>query len=205
MIKTCQQAKLGVGSEEKLERSIQFHDTTTAAECRGLNCRLGTEQHRVCNGSEQRSHVIPNSHSAMSLDIRLTEAVVFLRTVDTAARRPLPNPDAPSVVRGLLTLDLPKPTRISSIELELVAKTNNNWSEGPSHPTAPCPGPLTFPRRRFASVRGHRGPQSVCCQNGLFRSGIDPIIPSHLFPRSWCLPPRRGPPRLAPTPRRRRR
>ena len=67
----------------------------------------------------------------MALSIRLTESVVFLRTPDTYSRRHLVQSDAPeSVVRGLLTLELQKPTRISSIEIELVANSNNNWSEG---------------------------------------------------------------------------
>lgn len=67
-----------------------------------------------------------------SLSIRLTESVVFLRTGDgtgrtrggTQAQAP------PAMIRGLLTLNLVKPTKISSIEIELVGKTSTAWPEG---------------------------------------------------------------------------
>jgi hypothetical protein len=69
-----------------------------------------------------------------SLNIRLTEPVVFLRGgPDATARhgnRVLPEDRPTGVVRGLLTLDLVKPTRISSIEVELVGKTSTSWPEG---------------------------------------------------------------------------
>ncbi|KAF9012533.1 hypothetical protein BDQ17DRAFT_1344100 [Cyathus striatus] len=64
-----------------------------------------------------------------ALSIRLTESAVFLRTDPATARR---NPDSvrSSMLRGLLTLDLVKPTKISSIEIELTAKTATAWPEG---------------------------------------------------------------------------
>ena len=67
-----------------------------------------------------------------SLDIRLTESVVFLRTGDGTGRiRHGSQPAAPpAMVRGLLTLNLVKPTKISSIEIELVGKTSTAWPEG---------------------------------------------------------------------------
>jgi hypothetical protein len=66
-----------------------------------------------------------------SLSIRLTESVVFLRNADTG-RRTNQQENAPptSMVRGLLILDLCKPTRISSIELELMGKVSTSWPEG---------------------------------------------------------------------------
>ena len=65
-----------------------------------------------------------------ALSIRLTEPVVFLRTNDPSGKHgPDPN-DPPGFVRGLLTLHLTKPTRISSIEVELRAVVASTWPEG---------------------------------------------------------------------------
>jgi hypothetical protein len=66
------------------------------------------------------------------LSIRLTESAVFLRS--NGAGRPRGNESRPSMLRGLLTLDLTKPTRISSIELELQAKSATAWPEGVRSP-----------------------------------------------------------------------
>jgi len=63
-----------------------------------------------------------------SLTIRLTESAVFLRTHHTAGSGR--DDSQPSMLRGLLTLNLAKPTRITSIELELLAKTATAWPEG---------------------------------------------------------------------------
>lgn len=63
-----------------------------------------------------------------SLTIRLTESAVFLRS-DGTGRQPRDD-SRPSMLRGLLTLDLAKPTRITSIELELVASSVVSWPEG---------------------------------------------------------------------------
>ncbi|KAI0090703.1 hypothetical protein BDY19DRAFT_886993 [Irpex rosettiformis] len=67
-----------------------------------------------------------------SLDIRLTESVVFLRTGDGTGRaRHGSQPAAPpAMVRGLLTMNIVKPTKISSIEIELLGKTSTAWPEG---------------------------------------------------------------------------
>ncbi|KAF8622692.1 hypothetical protein AX15_006791 [Amanita polypyramis BW_CC] len=65
--------------------------------------------------------------SKNSLSLRLTESAVFLRT---RPGRRSDEASQPSVLRGLLVLDLVKPTRISSIELELKAKSSTAWPEG---------------------------------------------------------------------------
>ncbi|KAF9243175.1 hypothetical protein BU15DRAFT_60029 [Melanogaster broomeanus] len=52
-----------------------------------------------------------------SLSIRLTEPVVFLRSSE-------------AVVRGLLTLTLAKPTKVSGIELALQGKAATRWIQG---------------------------------------------------------------------------
>ena len=62
------------------------------------------------------------------LTIRLTESAVFLRPGDASPSRS--RDSQPSVLRGLLVLDLLKPTRIKSIELELIGKASNSWPEG---------------------------------------------------------------------------
>ncbi|PPQ63039.1 hypothetical protein CVT24_005985 [Panaeolus cyanescens] len=68
-----------------------------------------------------------------SLSIRLTESAVFLRTDGTARRRnnhTTPQETRSSVLRGLLILDLVKPTKITSIDIELNATTSTAWPEG---------------------------------------------------------------------------
>jgi hypothetical protein len=62
------------------------------------------------------------------LTIRLTESAVFLRSGGLG--RQSCDDSRPSMLRGLLTLELTKPTRISSIELELVASAVTLWPEG---------------------------------------------------------------------------
>lgn len=69
-----------------------------------------------------------------SLNICLTESVVFLRSSDFSGRRQAATNAATSVLRGLLTLELAKPTRISSIEIELQGKTATVWPEGAFFP-----------------------------------------------------------------------
>ena len=59
------------------------------------------------------------------LSIRLAESVVFLRgSIEPAhsRRRHAPTDAPPAMLRGLLTVHLSKPTRISSIEIELEGK-----------------------------------------------------------------------------------
>ncbi|KAJ7072695.1 hypothetical protein C8F01DRAFT_972326 [Mycena amicta] len=68
-----------------------------------------------------------------TLTIRLTEAAIFLKTSENNARRRNPTDDAgcrPSMLRGLLTLSIAKPTKITSIDLELQAKATTSWPEG---------------------------------------------------------------------------
>jgi hypothetical protein len=72
--------------------------------------------------------------SKSSLTITLTEPLVILRTVDIAGAQSLPGGVAPpSVVRGLLALDLSKASRISCIQVELQATSFSSWSEGLSY------------------------------------------------------------------------
>ena len=80
---------------------------------------------------------MPTSPKAVAhknaLKIRLAESVVFLRAGDATGRQRTIQPDAaPGMVRGLLVLTLAKPTRISSIEVELVGSTTTAWPEGAS-------------------------------------------------------------------------
>ncbi|KAG7449723.1 uncharacterized protein BT62DRAFT_1002041 [Guyanagaster necrorhizus] len=64
-----------------------------------------------------------------NLSIRLTESAVFLRTDDASGRNP--NSDSrPSVLRGLLILELARPTKITSIDLKLQATSSTAWPEG---------------------------------------------------------------------------
>ncbi|KAG2153267.1 hypothetical protein DEU56DRAFT_774037 [Suillus clintonianus] len=69
-------------------------------------------------------------HEKNTLCIRLTESVVFLRTSDPTGRDHVQNNAAPAMVRGLLTLNIVKPTRISSIEIELQGKATTSSYEG---------------------------------------------------------------------------
>jgi len=64
-----------------------------------------------------------------ALTIRLIESAVFLQPGGTNSLS-RSRDSRPSLLRGLLVLDLPKPTRIKSIELELIGKTLNSWPEG---------------------------------------------------------------------------
>ncbi|KIK98279.1 hypothetical protein PAXRUDRAFT_702378 [Paxillus rubicundulus Ve08.2h10] len=70
------------------------------------------------------------SESNSALSIRLTEPLVFLRSSDPSGRLPPDPNDPPALVRGLLTLNIAKPTRISSIEVELTGVATTNWLEG---------------------------------------------------------------------------
>ncbi|KAG1746469.1 hypothetical protein EDB19DRAFT_1689776 [Suillus lakei] len=69
-------------------------------------------------------------HEKTTLCIRLTESVVFLRTSDPTGRDHIQDNAAPAMVRGLLTLHIVKPTRISSIEIELQGKATTSSFEG---------------------------------------------------------------------------
>ena len=67
-----------------------------------------------------------------SLSIRLTEPVVFLRgsAETTVTGRRTTRESQPAMLRGLLTLTLDKPTKISSIEITLQGRTQTAWPEG---------------------------------------------------------------------------
>ncbi|CAA7260536.1 unnamed protein product [Cyclocybe aegerita] len=67
-----------------------------------------------------------------SLYIRLTESAVFLRTdgAPGTRRANLSSADRSAMLRGLLVLELVKPTKITSIEVELSAMTSTAWPEG---------------------------------------------------------------------------
>lgn len=69
-------------------------------------------------------------HEKNTLFIRLTESVVFLRTSDPTGRDRLQDNAPPAMVRGLLTLNVVKPIRISSIEIELQGKATTSSFEG---------------------------------------------------------------------------
>jgi hypothetical protein len=115
---------------------------------------LGPGPGRSASGADPQSHPHTTAYKAIyaraagrlspprrtmpedknTLSIALTEPVVFLRGADHAGRRP-DAPDAPDApggapLRGLLTLTLARPTRISSIEVELTCRANMTWPEG---------------------------------------------------------------------------
>jgi arrestin-related trafficking adapter 3/6 len=77
-----------------------------------------------------------------SLTIRLAESVVFLNAGHhPSSRRPpqvAPEPGPPSMIRGLLVLNLVRPTRISSIEVELQGKTRSGWRAGEYRAPSNC-------------------------------------------------------------------
>ena len=65
------------------------------------------------------------------LSIRLAEPVIYLKDVDFSGRRYTHNEfSPPSMVRGILVLNLHKPTKICSIGIELTAKSSTRWPEG---------------------------------------------------------------------------
>lgn len=63
------------------------------------------------------------------LDITLTEPVVFLRSSDPSGRLQSDPDDAPTLVRGILTLTVVKPIEVSSIEVELAGVLTVSYSE----------------------------------------------------------------------------
>jgi hypothetical protein len=65
-----------------------------------------------------------------SLSLALVESALFLRAIHLH-RTPSSHDNAPpAILRGLLVLSLAKPTRISSIQAELVAESVTVWTEG---------------------------------------------------------------------------
>ena len=75
----------------------------------------------------------PKPHKS-SLKIRLAESVVFLRgsAESTIFGRRVTREAQPAMLRGLLVLELDKPTKISSIELAFEGKIQSTWPEGKS-------------------------------------------------------------------------
>lgn len=65
--------------------------------------------------------------SRNKVSLRLTEPTLFLRT---HSGRHIVEDSQPTLLRGLLVVELVKPTRISSIEVELQGKTTTVWPEG---------------------------------------------------------------------------
>ncbi|KAI0002225.1 hypothetical protein BJV74DRAFT_986079 [Russula compacta] len=75
---------------------------------------------------------MPPSHKN-TLSISLAESLLFLRSADISTHRSTTVANTPpSILRGLLILTLVKPTRISSIQVELVGESVTTWIEGPS-------------------------------------------------------------------------
>ena len=74
------------------------------------------------------------THSTMknTLAIRLAESVVFLRAGDATGRFRNPAGEPPSMLRGILVINLAKATKITSIELQLTCKSSTAWPEGMS-------------------------------------------------------------------------
>lgn len=64
------------------------------------------------------------------LDITLTEPVIFLRSSDPSGRREVDVNDPPTLVRGILTLNVVKPIGISSIDVELTGLLTVSYPEG---------------------------------------------------------------------------
>jgi arrestin-related trafficking adapter 3/6 len=75
----------------------------------------------------------PTRTHKSSLTITLTEPLVVLRTVNASRFQSQPE-TMPSMLRGLLALDLAKASKISSIDVELQV-VSAPWSEGMFHAT----------------------------------------------------------------------
>lgn len=71
----------------------------------------------------------PEDNDKSNLSIRLVEPAVYLKDVDFSGKRRT-HISPPSMVRGILSLHLSKPTKICSIGIELTAKSNTCWPEG---------------------------------------------------------------------------
>lgn len=74
-------------------------------------------------------HIKPKKNS---LAIRLTESAVFLRTDYTPTRRNVQPTSSTrnGLLRGLLVLEIVKPTKITSIDVELTGTSSTAWPEG---------------------------------------------------------------------------
>jgi hypothetical protein len=74
--------------------------------------------------------------SKHSLNLALTEPFVFLHTGNDSSshrrRRQLAGGESASMLRGVLSLKLSKPMRVTSIETELIGESRTEWPEGVS-------------------------------------------------------------------------
>ncbi|KAH9174969.1 hypothetical protein EDB89DRAFT_426043 [Lactarius sanguifluus] len=130
-----------------------------------------------------------------SLSISLIDSIVFLRGVDHSSWRATVHENAPpSILRGLLTLCLTKPTRISSIQVELIGQSMTTWLEG----TAVRPTEMRDENKLFSATQTFfQAPQSSTSRRAISAPGeyefvgrassLSPIRssdsthPSHLF------------------------
>jgi hypothetical protein len=71
-----------------------------------------------------------NKSQKNSLSIRFAESVIFLRQGNGRHSDVNDEQGRSSILRGLLMLNVVKPTRISSIEVQLEGKTRSTWPEG---------------------------------------------------------------------------
>ena len=134
----------------------------------------------------QRTHIIrtpghdenPSFKMPNSLSLSLTESVLFLRAVHIAHQHPSTHDNAPpSILRALLILSLAKPTRISSIEVELVAQSVTIWTEG----TAILSAFSRYIGLRFLQAKARVTPQSCRRRTRYFLPPVPfsgrPILP----------------------------
>jgi hypothetical protein len=67
--------------------------------------------------------------SKASLSIRLIEPVIFIPSSPSTFSSSTVPAASQALVRGLLTLTLPKPTKITSIEVFLEGKSHVEWTD----------------------------------------------------------------------------
>lgn len=128
-----------------------------------------------------------------SLSIRLTESVVFLRGAveSTLLGRRTTREEQPAMLRGLLTLTLVKPTKISSIEITLEGKSQTAWPDGAYHISitakvrAVHPSRSGFGSRRIEVSEDH---EIFNATTVFFRAGSPSATPSG---SQWHHPPGR--------------
>ncbi|KAH9050986.1 hypothetical protein EDB83DRAFT_2399575 [Lactarius deliciosus] len=104
-----------------------------------------------------------------SLSISLIDPIVFLRGVDHSSWRATVHENAPpSVLRGLLTLCLAKPTRISSIQVELIGQSMTTWLEG----TVVRPTEMRDENKLFSATQTFfQAPQSTTSRRAISAPG----------------------------------
>ncbi|KAH9067647.1 hypothetical protein EDB87DRAFT_1584443 [Lactarius vividus] len=104
-----------------------------------------------------------------SLSISLIDPIVFLRGVDHSSWRATVHENAPpSILRGLLTLCLTKPTRISSIQVELIGQSMTTWLDG----SAIRPTEMRDENRLFSATQTFfQAPQSTTSRRAISAPG----------------------------------